>query len=212
MFNKKFLISLIATGTLILGINGSGFTAANPFYDLPTGHWAYNAVTTLTSKNIFNGYGDGSFRGDRNITRYEATTLLAKITDFKTSNVNSEQKLKFTDVPINHWAYNYVSFTTEKGINKGYDDNTFRGDRYITRYEMAQMIANILELSANSKKNTNPFADVASSHWAVNAVINLASKGIIDGYGDGTFRGDKNITRYEAAHMVAKAEAMRKSN
>lgn len=210
MFSKKFLMSLITVG--ILGSNALGFTAANPFSDIPATHWAYGAVISLTSKGVFNGYGDGTFRGDRNITRYEATTILAKITGIESFKINSEQKLKFTDVPSKHWAYEYVSFTTEKGINKGYDDNTFRGDRYITRYEMAHMIASVLALNTVANKNANPFADVPSSHWAVNSVINLASKKIINGYGDGSFRGNKNITRYEAAHMVAKAEAMRKSN
>ena len=210
MFKKKFLMLLITL--VILGSNGSGFAIANPFSDVPAGHWAYNAVVSLAAKGTFNGYGDGTFKGDRNITRYEAATILAKLTGIETQKSNSGQKLKFTDVPEKHWAYKYVSFTAEKGINKGYDDNTFRGDRYITRYEMAHMIASILELNTDSKKNANPFSDVASSHWAVNSVINLAVNGIIEGYGNGTFKGDKNITRYEAAHMVAKAEVMRENN
>lgn len=207
MFSKNFLVSLIVAG--ILGSNAAVFSAANPFVDLPSGHWAYNAVVSLTSKNIFTGYGDATFRGDRNITRYEAATILSKLLDPDAMKSGSGQKLKFTDVPENHWAYNYVNFTTKKGINKGYDDNTFRGDRYITRYEMAHMIANVLELNTEPNKEANPFSDVASNHWAINSVINLAFKGIIEGYGDGTFKGDKNITRYEAAHMVAKVEAMR---
>ena len=150
MFTKKFLMSLIAFG--ILASNSSVFSAANPFSDVPSNHWAYNAITTLTAKEIFNGYGDGTFRGDRNITRYEAATLLAKITESNPDKIDSGQKLKFTDVPENHWAYKYVSFTAEKGINKGYDDNTFRGDKYITRYEMAHMIATLLNLNTDSKK------------------------------------------------------------
>ncbi len=76
MLNKKFLISLITVW--ILGSNALGFSAANPFSDVPAGHWAYNAVTSLTSKEIFNGYGDGTFRGDKNITRYEAAHMVAK--------------------------------------------------------------------------------------------------------------------------------------
>ncbi len=205
---KKLLASLVAVG--ILGINSVAFAAANPFFDVPAGHWAYNAITTLASEGIFNGYGEGTFRGDRNITRYEAATLLAKLTNSNSTKTNATQKLKFTDVPENHWAYEYVSITAERGINKGYDDNTFRGDRYITRYEMAHMIANVLGLSGNSKKEANPFADVSSTHWAADSVINLSSKGIIEGYGNGTFRGDRNITRYEAANIVFKS--MNQSN
>ena len=54
---------------------------------------------------------------------------------------------------------------------------------------------------------TNPFSDVPSDHWAYDAVSQLAADGVIDGYGDSTFKGDKNITRYEMAQMVAKAMA-----
>ena len=53
----------------------------------------------------------------------------------------------------------------------------------------------------------NPFSDVPAGHWAYDAVSQLAQDGIVDGYGDQTFQGDKNITRYEMAQMVAKAMA-----
>ncbi|MDR3561832.1 MAG: S-layer homology domain-containing protein [Negativicutes bacterium] len=51
----------------------------------------------------------------------------------------------------------------------------------------------------------NPFNDVPAKHWAYDAVNKLAQAGIVDGYGDGTFRGDKTLTRYEMAQIVAKA-------
>ena len=51
----------------------------------------------------------------------------------------------------------------------------------------------------------NPFADVPANHWAYAAVNNLVKAGIVDGYSDGTFKGDKTVTRYEMAQIVAKA-------
>lgn len=51
----------------------------------------------------------------------------------------------------------------------------------------------------------NPFSDVPAKHWAYDAVSKLAQDGIVDGYGDGTFQGDKTMTRYEMAQIVAKA-------
>ena len=51
----------------------------------------------------------------------------------------------------------------------------------------------------------NPFTDVPAKHWAYDSVNKLAQAGIVDGYGDGTFRGDKTMTRYEMAQIVAKA-------
>ncbi len=53
----------------------------------------------------------------------------------------------------------------------------------------------------------NPFEDVAADHWAYDAIAQLAADGIVEGYGDGTFRGDQEITRYEMAQMVARAMA-----
>lgn len=53
----------------------------------------------------------------------------------------------------------------------------------------------------------NPFVDVPAKHWSYDAVSKLAKAGIVDGYGDGTFRGDKTMTRYEMAQIVAKAMA-----
>lgn len=58
----------------------------------------------------------------------------------------------------------------------------------------------------------NPFSDVPADHWAYEAVAQLASEGVIDGYGDGTYRGDQEITRYEMAQMVAKAMAKGQSS
>ena len=53
----------------------------------------------------------------------------------------------------------------------------------------------------------NPFSDVTPSDWAYQAVETLAAQGVIDGYPDGTFKGQNNITRYEMAQLVARAMA-----
>lgn len=67
--------------------------------------------------------------------------------------------------------------------------------------------AMVLGVASTSFAATNPFTDVPAKHWSYDAVSKLAKAGIVDGYGDGTFRGDKTISRYEMAQMVAKAMA-----
>ncbi len=57
----------------------------------------------------------------------------------------------------------------------------------------------------------NPFEDLAADHWAYDAVAQLAADGVIEGYGDGTYRGDQEITRYEMAQMTARAMAKNSS-
>lgn len=66
-------------------------------------------------------------------------------------------------------------------------------------------VTTALTLAVTVPVFANPFADVQKGHWAYDAVNVLAQDGIIDGYGDGTFKGDKTLTRYEMAQMVAKA-------
>ena len=65
----------------------------------------------------------------------------------------------------------------------------------------------VLGASANVSAAANPFSDVPAGHWAYQSVAKLAAQGVIEGYGDGTYRGDRNITRYEMAQMIAKAMA-----
>ena len=66
-------------------------------------------------------------------------------------------------------------------------------------------------MSATSFASVNPFSDVPRDHWAYDAVSGLVNQGIINGYGDDTFRGDRAITRYEMAQMVGKAMANQKN-
>ncbi len=60
---------------------------------------------------------------------------------------------------------------------------------------------------ASTALAANPFTDVPANHWAYASVSKLADAGIIDGYGDGTFVGQRNMTRYEMAQIIAKAMA-----
>ncbi|TCL38858.1 S-layer family protein [Anaerospora hongkongensis] len=63
----------------------------------------------------------------------------------------------------------------------------------------------VIVLSITGIAFAGPFADVPAKHWSYDAISKLAKAGIIDGYSDGTFRGDKTITRYEMAIIVGKA-------
>lgn len=74
---KKTVVSALATA-LVVGAASTTFAAANPFSDVPTDHWAYDAVAQLAKDGVVDGYGDTSFRGDKAITRYEMAQIVAK--------------------------------------------------------------------------------------------------------------------------------------
>ena len=74
---KKTMVAALAAA-LTVGAASTTFAAANPFSDVPRDHWAYDAVTQLAADGVVEGYGDGTYRGDRNITRYEMAQMVAK--------------------------------------------------------------------------------------------------------------------------------------
>ena len=74
---KKTLVSALTTA-LVVGAASTTFAAANPFSDVPADHWAYDAVSQLAADGVIEGYGDTTFRGQQNITRYEMAQMIAK--------------------------------------------------------------------------------------------------------------------------------------
>ena len=74
---KKTLVSALTTA-LVIGAAATTFAASNPFSDVPADHWAYDAVTQLVADGVIEGYGDSTFQGNKNITRYEMAQMVAK--------------------------------------------------------------------------------------------------------------------------------------
>ena len=69
--------SLVLAMAMALGVTASAY-AANPFSDVPAGHWAYDSVNKLAAAGIVDGYGNVTFGGDRLMTRYEMAQIVAK--------------------------------------------------------------------------------------------------------------------------------------
>lgn len=69
--------TLLLAAVMALGVN-TGVYAANPFSDVPAGHWAYDAVNKLAAEGVVEGYPDGTYGGDRLMTRYEMAQIVAK--------------------------------------------------------------------------------------------------------------------------------------
>ena len=74
---KKTVLSMLSA-CLVVGATAGVSAAANPFSDVPADHWAYDAVAALVADGVIEGYGDGNYRGQQNITRYEMAQMVAK--------------------------------------------------------------------------------------------------------------------------------------
>lgn len=69
--------SLVLAMAMALGVAASAY-AANPFSDVPAGHWAYDSISKLAAAGVIEGYGDATFGGDKLMTRYEMAQIVAK--------------------------------------------------------------------------------------------------------------------------------------
>ena len=73
---KKFFLAVLATALLAISI--PAFAASNPFMDVPANHWAYDAISQLSSRGVISGYPDGSYKGGQPATRYEMASAVAR--------------------------------------------------------------------------------------------------------------------------------------
>ena len=112
----------------------------------------------------------------------------------------SAASTKLVDVPADHWAYDAVAQLDIDGFIMPSSDNTFKGDGNVTRYDLAYMVGTYLQKKGHSPANAT-FSDVPANHPAKNAIAYCES--VLSGYGDGTFRGDKEMNRLEIALVLS---------
>ena len=143
------------------------------------------------------GYPDGTVQPNGQITRAEATTIFFRLLTDESRDANLTRTNNYADVAADAWYNTAVSTMTKAGIVDGYPDGTFRPDAPITRAEMAKIIS----LFAKLDKSESRFSDIAG-HWAEAYIRLAAGNGWIEGYPDGTFGPQRNITRAETATMI----------
>lgn len=103
--------------------------------------WAKKSIALLVEMGIYKGYDDGSFKPARVITRQELSAIIARSLTKVAHNVN----ITFADKDeIGNWAFEAIKKIYALGIIKGYEDNSFRPESFITREEVAAMLYNFM--------------------------------------------------------------------
>ncbi|UOF91038.1 S-layer homology domain-containing protein [Fodinisporobacter ferrooxydans] len=144
------------------------------------------------------GYPDGTFGPDRSITRAEMAAMLARILQYTNSAATVTNS--YSDVPAAHWAAKSIAAMTAHGMMSGYPDGSFHPDAPITRAEMASLIQRVKKLTPSQAA---AFTDTATN-WAQAAIGAVEQAGIIQGYPDGSFHPEQNLSRAEAVTMINK--------
>ena len=109
----------------------------------------------------------------------------------------------FADLPLSHWAHNYIISLVEREILNGISETEFAPDANVTREQFARML--VMTLGIYAEDATAYFYDLPVEHWAYISVASAVNAGIILGFDDGTFGTGQNISRQEMAVMVQRA-------
>ena len=142
-----------------------------------------------------NGYVDGTFRPDDNMTRAEVAQMFYNLLNDKDVAIT----VSFSDVASDAWYAEAVNTLASLGMITGVGDNKYEPDRSITRAEFTAIAMRFADLATGGE---NVFSDVAEDAWYHDYVVGSIQYGWITGYPDGTFRPENTITRAEVTTIV----------
>ena len=197
------VLALLLAAVFAVGALPASASYSASFSDVSADAWYADYVSLCATYGIINGYEDGTFRPEADITRAEFMKLLATIGELV--------PYKAIDTSI-HWAAPYWDLMNDNGVLWGLDIPCTAAalDTAITRYEMCVMLSNFCSnvFSENFVELQNlqtAIADYSSIESKyVSSVEQAYGKGILSGYEDGTFRGNDTMTRSQAAAVVVR--------
>jgi len=173
---------------------------ALPFTDVAGDYWGYEAISELYKQKIVSGATDTSFEPERHITREEFIKML--VGTFGMYSEDAENV--FTDVDSSHWSASYVASAYKAGLTLGKGDGSFGIGETLTRQDMAVLSARCADIAGfklPSEASVEFTDETQFSDYAKESIYTLASAGIINGMGNGTFSAKTSCTRAMAAKV-----------
>lgn len=171
---------------------------APEFSDMSTAEWAREAVEALAKRGIISGYGDGTFKPDKEVTREEFVKMIILAMDINTD----KPACSFADVDAGAWYAPYVNAAVSEGLITGRSETEFGIGDGIIRQDMAVIVKRgIGELPVI--KSYTSFSDESNiSDYAKSAVQALYRAGKISGMSADTFAPKGAVTRAQAAKIL----------
>ncbi|WP_135555332.1 hemoblobin-interacting domain-containing protein [Paenibacillus cymbidii] len=162
------------------------------------------AVTPVTpeaslTQAYVNGFEDGTFRPGSAVTRGQLAAMLDRLYSDTAAAVAGEAAAYADAGQFPAWAAAAIDRVTRLGVMDGYADGTFRAEQAVTRAEAAAIIARVAKLG--SVEAAGGFTDTAG-HWAAAEIAAAARAGLVNGYEDGSFAPDRELSRAEAAALI----------
>ncbi|MBD2845076.1 NEAT domain-containing protein [Paenibacillus sp. IB182496] len=161
-------------------------------------HWAKSAIQRGVQLGIVNGYSDGSFRPNAQVTRGEFAVMISRALGLN-GNADVPDFEDAGNIPT--WAQAHVGRVSAAGLLGGFADNTFRSDGQLTRVQLAVIIARAAELTLEDA--APDFVDAGQiPAWAHKEISAAVKAGLIQGKGGNRFAPEDIATRAEALTMI----------
>jgi hypothetical protein len=127
------------------------FTDTPTFPDVPEGFWALDHVEYAVSQNVVEGYEDGTYHPEFDVTRdqmavYVVRALVAPTGEAALADYIPADPRNFPDVPDTFWAYRHVEYCVESNVVQGYEDGYYHPEIVVTRDQMAVYICRAFDL------------------------------------------------------------------
>lgn len=172
----------------------------------PSGGSSGGGSTVLNTDDHYSyiiGYKDGYLRPYGTITRGEVATIFFRLLTDEARDKYWSQTNDYSDCNSDLWCNNAISTLSNMGIIDGYTDGTFRPYGKITRAQFAKIAVGFFETT--KKEYQGYYSDVPENAWFTDYVEAASRVGLIQGFEDGTFRPNTNITRAQACVIVNRA-------
>ncbi|MGY4688883.1 S-layer homology domain-containing protein [Salibacterium sp. K-3] len=181
----------------VLALSPFSASAGETFDDVNNSYWAAEEIEYIADRDIINGYEDGSFQPQEDVSRAQTAKMLTEALDLEPVEEGGPE---FRDVEEGAAMYPYIAAVAEAGIMTGSGDS-FEPDDSLTRAEMAVVLANAFGLEGSMERM---FSDVSNDYWAAASIENLGAERVTSGREDGSFDPGEHTTRAQFSVFLAR--------
>ncbi|WP_026702900.1 S-layer homology domain-containing protein [Salibacterium aidingense] len=169
------------------------------FVDVAEDYWAAEEIEYLSGQGIINGYPDGTFAPNQDVTRHQAASMIAEALDLE---LDGRPDPGFIDVDENTPHFREIAATAEEGVFQGSQD-AFRPGETMSRAQMAAVLARVFPQEDVKRVF---YSDVSSTHWAFEYISEITDAGIAKGKdGGSSFAPAQGVTRAELSVFLTRA-------
>jgi pimeloyl-ACP methyl ester carboxylesterase len=179
------------------------------FADVPTGHWAFSSIESLSASGITSGCGGGNYCPENPATRAQMAVLLERSERGGDFQPAAGAGNVFLDVPAGYWAGGWIELLSSDGITTGCGNNNYCPEDLVTREQMAVFLLRAKHGPDYAPPTpTGVFVDVPLTHWAAGWIEQLYAEGITLGCGPDSYCPKDAVSRAQMAVFLVRTFAL----